>query len=80
MARLEGIRDDEAGVVQRAVFRAARRRAGQVPEPLRIMARSAGVMWAAGGFELGLGRARAVDPALKDLASLKVASLVGCVF
>ena len=80
MARVEGIQDGEASLVQRFVFRAAARRAGAVPEPLRIMAKSAGAMWAAALFQLGFDRARRLEPQWKDLVSLKAASLIGCVF
>lgn len=80
MARLDGLTDQDAGALVRAVFRAAAKRVGEVPDPLRIMARSRGVMWAAGGFEMGFGRARRVEDRLKTLASLKAASMIGCVF
>ncbi len=80
MTRVNGVSDAEAGFIRRGIFKAAERRLGAVPEPLRLMAHSSGVMWASGLFELATGRARAVDPTLKDLASLKVASMVGCVF
>ncbi len=80
MARIEGIDDDRAGLAQRFVFRQAARRTGAVPEPLRLMARSAGTMWGAGLFQLGFDRARRVEPRLKTLACLKAASMIGCVF
>jgi len=80
MARLDGVTDSEAGLIVRSVFKAAGKRVGRIPEPLRIMAKSSGTMWAAGGFEMGFGRARAVPAHLKGLASLKVAGMVGCVF
>ena len=80
MARIKGIQDDEAGFIQRFVFRTAAKQAGAVPDPLRIMARSSGTMWAAGGFQIGFDRAKRVEPKLKFLASLKAASMIGCVF
>ncbi len=80
MTRVNGVSDAEAGFIRRSIFKAGERRLGAVPEPLRLMAHSSGVMWASGLFELAIGRARAVDPTLADLASLKVASMVGCVF
>jgi hypothetical protein len=51
-----------------------------VPEPLRLMAHSKPVMFAAGLFELAIARGHAVPARLKTLASIKVAALVGCVF
>jgi hypothetical protein len=80
MARVKGLTDAEAGRVTRGVFAAASKRVGEVPDPLRIMAHSKGVMWAAGGFEIAFGRARSVPAKLKVLASLKAAALIGCVF
>lgn len=80
MSRIKGVRDDEAGFVTRSVFRIAAKQVGAVPEPLRIMARSGGVMWACGSFQLCLDRAKSLEPRIKELASLKAASMVGCVF
>jgi hypothetical protein len=80
MARIDGVSDAQAGLLTRGVFSGAKRVAGQVPEPLRIMAHSKPVMWADAIFELALQRAHAVPPRLKNLASIKVAALVGCVF
>ena len=39
-----------------------------------------GVMWAAGGFEMGIRRAKSLPETLKELASIKVSSLVGCLW
>jgi hypothetical protein len=62
------------------VYRGTKQMLGQVPDPLRIMAHSKPVMWADVMFELALSRAHAVPARLKSLASIKVATLVGCVF
>lgn len=80
MARIEGIDDEQAGFLTRQVFEAAKKRAGEVPDPLRIYAHSPPTMFAAAFFELALGRSRSVDPLLKDLCQLKVSSMIGCVF
>lgn len=80
MARLDGVGDEAAGAITRQVFRAAKRQIGAVPDPLRIMAHCPPVMYAAGLFETAWARAKSVDPVLKDLCQLKVASMVGCVF
>ena len=37
MARLKGVSDEEASFVTRSVFRAAAKKTGKVPDPLRIM-------------------------------------------
>jgi hypothetical protein len=80
MPRIDGLSDREAGFMTRQVFRAAAKQAGQVPDPLRIMARSGATMWSAGLFQGLFGRANKVDSRLKTLACLKAASLIGCVF
>jgi hypothetical protein len=80
MARIDGIQDSEASFIQRFVFRTAARRSGAVPDPLRIMAKSGGVMWGAGLFQMSFDRARSLEPKHKDLVCLKAASMIGCVF
>lgn len=80
MARMKGVSDAEASLIKRCVFKGAKSKVGQVPEPLRIMAHSSGTLWANALFEISIDRARAMNTNLKSLASLKVASLVGCVF
>lgn len=80
MSRIEGVADAEAGFLRRFVFRTAAKQTGAVPDPLRIMARSGGTMFAAGFFQLAFERATSVDPKLKTLACLKSASMIGCVF
>jgi hypothetical protein len=80
MARIEGVSDAQAGLATRGVFAGAKRVAGKIPEPLRIMAHSKPVMWADAIFEIALQRANSVPPRLKALAGIKAAALVGCVF
>ncbi len=80
MARITGVSDTDASLIKRGVFKGAKGKLGQVPEPLRIMAHSSGTLWADALFEIAIDRARALDTQLKTLASLKVASMIGCVF
>ena len=80
MARIEGVSDAQAGLVTRGVYQGAKRMVGRVPDPLRIMAHSKSVMWAAGLFEIAAGRGHSVPARLKALAGIKAAALVGCVF
>lgn len=80
MARIEGLRDEDAGFLKRFVFRTAKAQLGDVPAPLRVMARNGAVMWGAALFQLGFDRAKRVDSRLKTLVSLKAASMVGCLF
>ncbi len=80
MSRIDGVRDEDAGIVTRQIFRAAKRMRGEVPEPLRLFAHSRPVLFAVSAFETAWGKASSVDPVLKDLCQLKVSAMVGCVF
>ena len=61
------------------VFRTARRRYGDVPEPLRAAAHHPGLMWAGTVHELAVERAVGrLDPALRDIVVHRVATVVGC--
>jgi len=80
MARIDGISDDDAGLVTRQVYKAAKKLRGRVPDPLRLFAHSKPVMFAVGAFETAWGKATSVDPVLKDLCQLKVSAMIGCVF
>jgi hypothetical protein len=80
MVRIDGITDDEASFIQRFIFRTAAKQTGEVPDPLRIMARSSGLMWGAGLFQTSFDRAQSIEPKIKDLVCLKAASMIGCLF
>ncbi len=80
MARIEGVRDEEAGFLTKRVFSAAAKQVGAVPDPLRIMAKSRATMWGAGLLQISLDRGQTVPARLKTLACLKAASMIGCVF
>jgi AhpD family alkylhydroperoxidase len=73
---------DEARVgwfTRTVVFGFARRRYGEVPEPLRAVANHPGLMWAGAVHELAVERAaRRLDPALRDIVVHRVATVVGC--
>ena len=80
MARIEGIPPTAANPLLRLSEWMTRRRFGRSMEPLRGYARSNPVMIALAGLEMGMERARHVDPRLRGLAELRVAALVGCRF
>ena len=80
MARIEGVPAARAGVMQRLVYWLARRMLGKVPEPLTIQAHSAWIFRAYGGYEWALSHANQVPARTKALASMKVATLIGCPF
>ena len=64
----------------RFLYWAVRRRLGRDTEPLAVVAHQRTILKGVIGYELMLERARLVDQRLKVLASVKTASLVGCVF
>ncbi|MEM9176490.1 MAG: hypothetical protein AAGC67_14805 [Myxococcota bacterium] len=80
MARIEGLRDDEASFMTKRVFGAAEKQLGAVPDPMRIMAKSSATMWGAGLLQVSLDRAQTVPVRLKTLVCLKAASMIGCLF
>jgi hypothetical protein len=79
MARLEGVQRAPS-LFAAAVFRFARRRLRNVPEPLRIQARHPRVFGGVVRMELALDKARALPATLKTLVSIRVAMLIGCPF
>lgn len=80
MARIAGVSREDAADEIRMAYEGAARKFGRLPEPLTITAHHPAVFGAYMGYERGLGRADRVDARLKSLASVKVASLVGCPF
>jgi 4-carboxymuconolactone decarboxylase len=84
MARLRGIEPHEASWFTRLIYRLVRRKIGKLTgqdrliEPIKIMAHHPRLLKAIGQMEMGQDAARAVPEALKSLASIKAATLVGC--
>ena len=61
-------------------FACAVRKVGRVVTPVRIVAHHGKVLWGYGQMEQSLLSSGLVDKGLKDLAQLRVATLVGCPF
>ncbi len=80
MARIEGVPENEAGLLVRFIYRKARRRLGKVPTPIAVAARHPRLPLGYGVFELVQDRSRLVELRLKALAQLKAAALIGCPF
>ena len=69
----------EANPLTRLVYRIARRRFGEVPEPVAVAARHTGLLWTNLVHELTLERAsRHAPAALVQLAVYRTAWTVGC--
>jgi len=80
MSRIEPVSDRHAGWFVRLVYRLAKKRLGIVPGPLRVMAHHPTLLAGVGAFEMSLERARRIEPRLKSLAQIRVATLIGCLF
>ena len=79
MARIPAVTDADAGVVGRLVYRYARRRFGDVPEPFAVARHHRRLFWAGLVSEAGYERAATVLPArLRQLAVYRTATVVGC--
>lgn len=78
MARIKGVRDDQATLLSRLLFFLVRRRLGKVSEMWRIAAHVPRVQVGRGIFERLLDRSTLVDRRLRKLAHIKTAMLVGC--
>ncbi len=78
MARIEGVRDHEAGWLTRLSFGAVRRASGKVSEGIRIAAHRPSLFFGWMLHEALFRRPGRVAPSLRTLAQIKVAMLVGC--
>jgi AhpD family alkylhydroperoxidase len=78
MARIEAY--PARGLLVRLAYWFCRRRYGRVVGPVGIFAHSRPTLSAVAGFELAFERGRAAPARLKELAMVKVATLIGCRF
>ena len=84
MARIQGAKPSQLGILggllARIVYSLTRRKLGRVVMPVQVTAHHPQILWGYGQMEQSLLSSRRVDTALKDLATLRVATLVGCPF
>lgn len=80
MARIEGVPAERAGLFTRLAYFFARKKLGQVPEPMTVTAHHPWIFRGYGAFELALERAARVSDRIKALAGIKAATLIGCPF
>jgi hypothetical protein len=86
MARMTGVAPHEAGWFTRLVYWLVRREMNKLTgqprliEPIKITAHHPRLLRALGQMEQGQAAARSVPVALKSLAAIKAATLVGCLF
>jgi len=84
MARIGGADPNEQGFLQslftRIIYRLVKRKVGRVVTPVKIAAHHGKILWGYGQMEQSLLSSHLLDSALKDLAQVRVATLVGCPF
>jgi AhpD family alkylhydroperoxidase len=77
--RIEPLPPKRAGLLTRAMYRVAKRRFGEVPEPFTVTAHHRGLLIAGAVHETMIGRASKTLPAsVRELAVFWTARTVGC--
>jgi AhpD family alkylhydroperoxidase len=77
--RIEPLPPKRAGLLTRAMYRVAKRRYGQVPEPLAVVAQHRKLMVASAVHETMVDRASKILPtSVRELAVLWTARRIGC--
>lgn len=77
--RIEPLAPGRAGLLTRALYRATKRRYGEVPEPFTVAAHHRGLMLASAVHEAMIARASKTLPvSVRELAVLWTARKVGC--
>jgi len=84
MARIRGAEPRKQGLVSglftRIVYAMTRRRVGRVVIPVQLVAHHPKLLWGYGQMEQAFASSDLVGAGLKDLAQLRVATLIGCPF
>lgn len=84
MARISGAPRNRGGLFRRlfvgAVYSLTKRKLGRVVMPVQVTAHHPSILWGYGQMEQSQLMSKLVDPKLKGLAELRVATLVGCPF
>jgi AhpD family alkylhydroperoxidase len=84
MARIRGADPSKQGLVRglftRIVYRMTRKKVGRVVMPVQLVAHHPKLLWGYGQMEQAFASSHLVAAGLKDLAQLRVATLIGCPF
>ena len=84
MARIPGAPSNQGGPLRRLfvglVYWLTKRRLGRVIMPVQLTAHHPTILWGYAQMEQSQAGSKLVDPKLKGLAELRVATLVGCPF
>ena len=76
--RIQGLSEENAADQARPFYELARQRFGKLPDPLTVMAYNPAVLSAHVKYDESFNRSELVDKGLKELAQIKVATLIGC--
>ncbi len=80
MARISGVEPARANLFTRLAYWMTKRKLGRLVEPMKITAHQTRLLRAMGEMEMAQSAMRTVPLSLKSLASIKVATLIGCPF
>jgi hypothetical protein len=84
MARTSGAPANQGGLLRRVfvglIYYLTRRRLGKVIMPVQVTAHHPKIFWGYIQMEQSQMSSKLIDPKLKGLAELRVATLVGCPF
>ncbi|HEY6369094.1 MAG TPA: hypothetical protein VIX37_00815 [Candidatus Sulfotelmatobacter sp.] len=84
MARIPGAPRNQGGPLRRLfvgiVYSLTQRRLGRLIMPVQVTAHHAKIFWGYVQMEQSQASSKLIDPKLKGLAELRVATLVGCPF
>jgi hypothetical protein len=84
MARISGADPSRqsvlSGLFTRIVYALTKRKVGKVVTPVAVTAHHPQILWGYGQMEQSLISSHRIDGLLKDLVSLRTATLIGCPF
>jgi hypothetical protein len=84
MARIRGADPSQQGLLSglftRVIYSLVKRKLGRVVMPVQIVAHHSRILWGYAQMEQSFVSSDLVDTGLKELAQLRVATLVGCPF
>ena len=84
MARIRGADPSQqgplSGLFTRIIYSLVKRKLGRVVMPVQIVAHHSRILWGYAQMEQSFVSSDLVDTGLKNLAQLRVATLVGCPF
>lgn len=84
MARIRGPDPSQqglmGGLLTRIIYCITRRRFGRIVMPVQVVAHHPKLLWGLGQMEQSLASSYLVETAVKNLAQLRVATLIGCPF